>query len=99
MQENYPDTDSDESIDIAAIEAQIERSLNLNIETKYTIAIKQFRDLSKRLAELKKNKSSDPAIVKAKRDIKQQRRAAEELFIRLAKEYENEAREFLEWAM
>jgi hypothetical protein len=100
MQDSYPDTDSDESgIDIEALEREIERSLNAGLESKYTVAIKQFRELSKQRCELKKNKSSDAVVVKAKRDIKKQRKAAEELFIRLAKEYEKEAQEFLEWAM
>jgi hypothetical protein len=99
MQDSYPDTDSDESLDIEALEEQIQRSLNINLETKYTIAINQFRELSKKRCSLKKNKSSDAAVVKAKRDVKQQRKAAGEHFVQLAKEYEKDAQEFLEWAM
>jgi hypothetical protein len=100
MQDSYPDTDSDESgIDIEALEREIERSLNAGLESKYTVAIKQFRELSKQRCELKKNKSSDAVVVKAKRDVKQQRKAAREHFIQLAKEYEKDAQEFINWAI
>ena len=99
MQQIDPESDSDDSFDIAAIEAQIERSLNLNLETKYTEAIKQFRELSKKRSELKKNKTTDPVIARAKRDVKQQRKAAQESFIQLAKEYEKDADDFITWAI
>lgn len=99
MQQIDPESDSDDSFDIAAIEAQIERSLNLNLETKYTEAIKQFRELSKKRSELKKNKATDPIIARAKRDVKQQRKAAQESFIQLAKEYEKDADDFITWAI
>jgi hypothetical protein len=99
MQQIDPESDSDDSFDIAAIEAQIERSLNLNLETKYTEAIKQFRELSKRRSELKKNKTTDPIIARAKRDVKQQRKAAQESFIQLAKDYEKDADDFITWAI
>lgn len=98
MQDSLSDTDSDESL-IAALEQQLQRSLNINLDTKYTVAINQFRELSKKRAELKKNKSSDSAVIKAKGDLKQQRKVAGDNFVQLAKEYEKDAQEFLEWAM
>jgi hypothetical protein len=86
------------SIDIAAIEAQIEKSLNLDKDNEFARAFTLFKELRTKRDILKGDHTRSEELDAKKQGLSKQKKDALTAFLKLSRKYEKDANDFLFWA-
>jgi len=87
-----------ENDDIAAIEAQIEKSLNLGKDNEFARAFNLFKELKAKRDILKVDHTRSEGLEAKKQGLSKQKRDALTAYLKLSRKYEKDANDFLFWA-